>query len=240
MSEWLWDLGVCHKKANSLEIIKDGAIQPNLESVGMLECETNPMVFCHAVDRILTRVEAKALYTEWEADETRRTAQSPPAYDYSSLGKLLDQVCAFHYDMNSDLPAVHMWELSKRIVEILRLDKPGRKTADSRMALTQAEAKWYVDRYGRDMEGLGRVRCKFCAQRSLFRLTLWEKPEVESTQVYRIPGLLFDETIPDGVGLVVRDGAVIGKMTSGTPACDCRRSERVNLGSVEVLTEGSG
>ncbi len=37
MSERFWDLGFCHKKARSLEIVKDGVIQPELQPVGIVE-----------------------------------------------------------------------------------------------------------------------------------------------------------------------------------------------------------
>jgi hypothetical protein len=37
MSEDLWDLGMCHQKARSQTIIRGGLIQPELESVGIVE-----------------------------------------------------------------------------------------------------------------------------------------------------------------------------------------------------------
>ena len=120
------------------------------------------------------------------------------------------------------------------MITLLQLDRPGKQAADSRMSITRAEAQWYREMYGKKMESLSRIRCKFCGRRALFRLTVWGDPELEATQVYRIPELLFDESVPDGVGLVVCRGTVIGKVIFGTPYCDCCRSEKVYLGSATL------
>ena len=56
---------------------------------------------------------------------------------------------------------------------------------------------------------------------------------MDYSQVYRIPGLLYDETVPDGTGLVMSGEKIIGKMTYGTPACQCHRLERVGIRSCE-------
>jgi len=253
-----WDLGICHREADSLEIVKDGIIQPALESVGILEwflyttfgvssvevvftrvatqiitCSgTCPEKFSAAVDRIFTRTEAKALYTEWEGDETKRPAVPEPFSQHSALGELLESFSVLMHAAESHTEMLNnpqVLDLAKRIVKLLQLDRPGKQSADSRMLITNGEARWYLDCYRRNMECLGRIRCKFCAQRSLFRLTIWQEPKLEAPQVYRIPGLLFDETVPDSVGIVICRGLVIGKMVYRTPACGCRRSERVNL-----------
>lgn len=262
LSDKSWDLGVCHRKARSLDIIKDGVIQPKLESVGVVEwfeytafdqspeivlgrvviqilraSGTCPVKFYGALDRIFTRIEMKALYTEWDTDAAKKPTPSQPFSQYPALGELLESFSALMYTATSDSAALEnpqVLEVVKGMIKLLELDKPGKQSADSRMSITHAEAQYYLDRYSRDMNGLGRIRCKFCGQRSLFRLSLWEDPRPEATQVYRIPGLLFDETISEGVGLVVTRGVLIGKMSYGTPSCDCCRSERLYLGPATV------
>ncbi|KAM7212526.1 hypothetical protein V8F06_012107 [Rhypophila decipiens] len=110
-----WDLGVCHKKAHYQDIIKDGAIEPQLESVGFVEWFERttfeeapervftyvaiqilrssgacPVKFCAAVDRIFTQTEAKGLYNEWEKDAaTRKPTPSQSFSQYPALGPLL-------------------------------------------------------------------------------------------------------------------------------------------------------
>ena len=266
MSEKSWDLGVCHRRARSLEIIRNGVIQPELESVGVIEwfehtgfekeCEdvfidvaiqilrssgSCPTAFIAALDRIFTRTERKALYTEWESTKVTTTkkpsAPQPTSQPLPAIEELLDEFSTLVYSLNNhDSLASNpqILSLAKKMITLLQLDRPGKQAADSRMSITHAEAKWYRERYGKEMEGLGRIRCKFCGRRALFRLTAWGNPELEATQVYRIPELLFDESVPDGVGLVVCRETVIGKMIYGTPYCDCCRSEKVYLGSATL------
>lgn len=324
MSERLWDLGVCHRPARCTEIIRDGVIQPELESVGVVDwldigafnlgessstskmfmgivieivrsIGTCPVAFTAAIDRIFAGTERKGLYTEWENDSGSKARKSEHTHAYGSssasipdnkLGDMLEKVSALMHGggMMSAWPANHstnnhkprantnlggnsnamtkMQNLSREIVTHLRLDKPSKHSADSRLTITQSEAQWYWDRFGeRDMESLARVRCKYCGRRFMIRLTLWQEPSPGalldsgglvpgcSCQVYRIPGLLFDETVPDGVGLVVEwnypdilddgpsvFGRVIGKMIYGTGAgtCECRRLERVRLGNATL------
>jgi hypothetical protein len=118
-------------------------------------------------------------------------------------------------------------DISQQLIDLTGLAKPKSHVSVSRIEMAAKEADWY----GKRMEGLARIRCKFCARRSLFRLRAWEEPKPEIAQVYRIPGLLYDKTVPEGVGLVICKKRILGKMTSGTPACECHRSELVEVGS---------
>jgi hypothetical protein len=118
-------------------------------------------------------------------------------------------------------------DISQQMIDLTGLAKPENHVSVSRIKMAAGEADWYGERMG----GLARIRCKFCAHRSLFRLTAWEEPKPEIAQVYRIPGLLYDETVPEGVGLVFCKKRILGKMTYGTPACECHRSELVEVGS---------
>lgn len=116
----------------------------------------------------------------------------------------------------------------------LKLSNKGKYARESRLEAAAGEAEWFLREYGRAMEEIGRVSCKICGRRSIFRLTMWEEPTLDLAQVYRIPGLLYDDTIPEGVGIVVEGKRIIGKMMYGTPACDCSRLELVELGLVKV------
>src|SRR6202000_2838756 len=93
--------------------------------------------------------------------------------------------------------------IMEEIDTILKLERGETNCKDNREEITRQEAEWYHNKHGRPMEGVARVRCKFCAQRFIFRLTCWEIPTMDYSQVYRIPGLLYDETVPDGTGLVM-------------------------------------
>ena len=62
---------------------------------------------------------------------------------------------------------------------------------------------------------------------------VWEAPK-RFAQVYRIPGLLYDDSIPEGVGLVIKGKGIIGKMQYGMPACSCHKRELVEIGSTMI------
>lgn len=69
-------------------------------------------------------------------------------------------------------------------------------------------------------EPLCAVACRHCAKRSVFRLDLRIEAKVGAT-VYRIKELAFGATVDDGVGVMVQDGKVVGRMRYGIPACKC-------------------
>jgi hypothetical protein len=91
------------------------------------------------------------------------------------------------------------------------------------------EVEWNKKKKSLAVDGIAEVRCLSCHRRSLFRLLCWTPPEPGVTEVFRIPDLLYDETVPQGVGLVVTNGAIDGKMSNGTPACDCSAYRRVEI-----------
>lgn len=72
------------------------------------------------------------------------------------------------------------------------------------------------------MPAVAMVRCHTCSQRFPFLLELLGKPN-GIAEVYRIPSLQYSNTIRDGVGIVVSNEEIIGRMYSGTPACKCNR-----------------
>ncbi|KAH7129064.1 hypothetical protein EDB81DRAFT_950803 [Dactylonectria macrodidyma] len=254
MSELLWDLGVCHSKANSLDIVKNGKLQPEVEPVGVIEAwdymefsedareflyfitsrilkssGTNPSEYCHALDRILTPLDRKALYTNWNKPSRSTRRGFDATCDLTRLEAKLDEFLIQEYTVEKSNPKVPT--IMEEIDAILKLDRNEVNCKDNRKDITQAEAEWYNTKHGRPMEGVARIRCKFCGRRSIFRLTCWDVPTIDYSQVYRIPGLLYDETVTDGTGLVMSGDRIIGKMTYGTPACPCHRLERVAIGT---------
>lgn len=70
--------------------------------------------------------------------------------------------------------------------------------------------------------------CPECCEPTLLRLDLKDNAAVGDT-VYRIPGLLYAETLEGGVGLVIRGGRITGRMLYGPPACTCQVKMLVEL-----------
>jgi hypothetical protein len=255
MSDKFWDLGVCHKKANFPQIIRNGKIQPELESVGVVELFEHydfggheesvfdhvaskiarasgscPKAFCGAVDRIFACDDRIGLNTAWKKNEGEVSMDLAEKYNFDTLRPLLNEYTPLLYRANSQDTEQQRLDLSKQMLIALKLNKRGKHAKESRMEVAFGEAHWYLQEYGKSMEGISRVCCKFCGQRSIFRLTLWETPSPGVAQVYRIPGLLYDLTIPEGVGIVLWDQQIIGKMIYGTPACECHILELVGVG----------
>jgi hypothetical protein len=84
------------------------------------------------------------------------------------------------------------------------------------------------DRGARDGEPICQVRCQSCRRVALFRLDLRETSR-EGDLVYRIPGLCYENTVENGVGLVLKDGRITGRMLYGPPACDCSVLQTIEI-----------
>ncbi|RYP62192.1 hypothetical protein DL770_009624 [Monosporascus sp. CRB-9-2] len=226
MSELLWDLGVCHCKANSLDIVRNGEIQPEAESAGVIEAwdyvtctddareflyfvstrilqssGTCPREFCRALDRVLTPLDRKTLYTKWNRSNGPKRGGLETTYDLAELEIKLDKLLALKYAAQAPDPAA--LAIMENIDTILKLERSEINYNDNRKEITRAEVEWYHTKHGRLIEEVARIRCKFYTRRSIFRLTCWEIPTINHSQVYRIPGLLYDETVPNGTGLVM-------------------------------------
>lgn len=77
-------------------------------------------------------------------------------------------------------------------------------------------------------EPICEVRCPDCRRVTLFRLDLRDTACVDQS-VYRIPGLSYSESVEDGVGLVMDNGRITGRMLYGPPACSCHRPMTVEV-----------
>jgi hypothetical protein len=256
MSELYWDLGVCHQKADatSLDIVRDGKICPLLQSVGVIESwDFLPITdrpaelirfitarilqasgddaaeFRRSIDKILTSLDRKAMYNS-DIPKSEVNADNPdssnPGVDYQLRPLLKALIANDAGGSGNEGPATG---IAEKIYRLLRLDRPEKKSKDNRVDLTMSEAEWYVTKHDKQMEGIARIRCTHCKRRSVFRLTCWQPPTLEISRVFRIPGLLYDETVPNGVGLVLSGDSIIGKMISGTPSCSCLGMERISI-----------
>ncbi|KAF4454821.1 hypothetical protein F53441_2691 [Fusarium austroafricanum] len=255
----LWDLGRCHSKATCQQIIKGGKIQPQLETVGILELfeyydfegdaasvmdyvaskvvrtrTHSARALCEAVDRVFPWNERKAANMEWKGVMVADPSDAMQQYDLHKLQGLLENYASLLDIEAGQAPTPQRLEVTRKMVDALKLSKKGKYARESRLELAAGEAEWYVREYGQAMEGIGQVSCKVCRRRSVFRLTMWEEPTPDVAQVYRIPGLLYDDSVPGGVGIVVEGERTIGKMMYGTPACECSRLELVEMGSVKL------
>ncbi|KAB2577473.1 hypothetical protein DBV05_g4027 [Lasiodiplodia theobromae] len=93
----------------------------------------------------------------------------------------------------------------------------------------------YLERHGRTIHLLHRqaiigVACQTCHDTFLFRAALYQCPtEVRDAVAYRIPGLHYKMARPDGVGILVKNEKIVGRMIWACPACPCQQREMVKL-----------
>ena len=114
--------------------------------------------------------------------------------------------------------------ISRLMIKLLRLDRPYRSNRHTKYGpftrLTYA-GSFSASEYYRDSIDL--VECPSCEKAFVYRVYHYNGGnEMLNASVYRIQGLGYEGTLPNGVGLVVKNGRIVGKMVYGTPACECQ------------------
>jgi hypothetical protein len=72
------------------------------------------------------------------------------------------------------------------------------------------------------------IHCSGCNGQFPYRFSLL-RGEVPEAKLYRIPGLSYQFSNPNGVGLVISRNKIVGRMVFGSPACGCRTREVVKV-----------
>ena len=52
---------------------------------------------------------------------------------------------------------------------------------------------------------------------------------VYNATLYRVPGLQYERSLKDGVGIIVTEKRILGRMVYGVHACSCRNIELLEL-----------
>jgi hypothetical protein len=78
------------------------------------------------------------------------------------------------------------------------------------------------------------VRCRGCNTLSTIQLYLFRgrSPETQ-VQIYRIPGLGFEKSYPNGVGVLLSGKKIVGRMLYGTPSCSCKSMDLMDFVEIE-------
>jgi hypothetical protein len=79
---------------------------------------------------------------------------------------------------------------------------------------------------GKDLIG---SRCPACRVSYLFRAELYTKVNITRSKLYRIPGLTFEYSGKDGVGLIICGQDIVGRALFATQPCACRVERVVEL-----------
>ncbi|KAI0429271.1 hypothetical protein F5Y09DRAFT_310649 [Xylaria sp. FL1042] len=251
ISHNVWDYGTCRQLPKSPIIIREGKIEPKLESTGVLHSFEHydffgsaesvfhrvarkiidvsgpcPKTFYGAISRVFPPAARKGVFSASSAIDVENDEPQPA--DLEAIRKLVERLnyLAFKGENRSET-----LQASNKLLSILGLGLPEKQSSLSRIKAASEEAQWYKKK----LEGLAAVKCKGCSRDFLFRATVWDPPtqSAPAAEMYRIPGLLYDDTVAEGVGLVICEGRIVGKLAYATPACDCRISELVEIKSHE-------
>jgi hypothetical protein len=120
---------------------------------------------------------------------------------------------------------------AQQIIDLLEFDKcisSSFQNRHDRLAFSFSDASERRFLSEADGEPICEVRCPRCRMVNLFRLDL-DETAVIGDAVYRIPDLSYEGSLENGVGLVLRDGRVTGRMVCGPPACLCEIPEVVEI-----------
>lgn len=116
---------------------------------------------------------------------------------------------------------------TKWLVKMLSLSLAVRGRSESRLALLGAR---YQTMHCRPHGYVISIHCDTCGQTSAFRIgSFVRKQQLLGTKAFRIPGLKYDMSLPNGMALLEKDGRIIGRMLWATPACPCHVTHDVKL-----------
>ncbi|RGP75794.1 hypothetical protein FLONG3_5551 [Fusarium longipes] len=80
------------------------------------------------------------------------------------------------------------------------------------------------------------ITCLGCRRTFVHKVASFVLPsELQHATAYRIAGLEYASSHTNGVGLLVKNSRVVGRMVWATPACTCERTETVTLGLPEFF-----
>ncbi|KAH0538167.1 hypothetical protein FGG08_005225 [Glutinoglossum americanum] len=119
------------------------------------------------------------------------------------------------------------------VAEIARILELERIIMQFATPVTRLTRSRHIARRRRDQgaeggEPICRVKCPRCSKCSLLRLDLRTTATL-GAKIYRIAGLTYCESVKDGVGLVLQNRRIVGRMLYGAPACGCRLPEIVQI-----------
>jgi hypothetical protein len=224
------ELGPLKSAPDEKSIIRDNKVRPCMEHVGSIE-DIREIVRCgnERSEEFLTVVE---YIREWHGCSARsfvsaigriyHFGSSSNASDRSLFGSFVSENPDFErrlLTLLQNLQSLSDQELEDRLRCISHLAELLGLAFDKK-----ALRDWNAG------NTVCLVRCHHCGMSSTFRLYLYRgKPIEKQLQVYRIPGLQYGGSYQNGVGLVISDKRIVGRMMYGVPACDCKLMQIVEI-----------
>lgn len=131
-------------------------------------------------------------------------------------------------------PWVKPWELrgegdsgAEWLADLLSLTTVMGDQSESRIDLSCAR---FATMHCTPYNYIAGITCTTCHGTFVFRIAAFAPAaELHRAVAYRVPGLKYRMSHRDGMGLLVKEGRVVGRMMWATPACGCREREVVRL-----------
>ena len=229
MSTLTWRLGRLTKAAKNLVILRQGRVMPQLELVGDI-CKWeyfsfvgDPTVrFASILDWIIATTGTsgyKAATTMPRIYHFHSWKHRKGPLTVQRLETLLEQFLLSSQEHDHEKRV----EVTKSIISLLRFPQSISGGSSLLNYTAVMEKRFFADKHA-----LVIVRCPTCCEKSLQRVALWHALKGQA-RVYRIPGLGFWRSLPNGVGLVMEGTKVIGRMIYGIPSCGCHNLELVEI-----------
>jgi hypothetical protein len=238
MDESTWTLG---QRVGSQELtmvmIRDGKIRPELISVGIVE-EAYVLDFAHekiesfrTILSLLLRIHGheyaefiSAMIRIYGVPEHLQPLRLP-----TTLAQAVEQTPNFESKLRAFLDTFATATAEKQndvclyICDLMGLLEPMKSQSANVLHMSEGS-----DISSHLHNTVVILRCRGCRQRFLFKLVLYTKNTV-GAEVYRLPGIHFTTTAADGVGIVLLQNKIIGRMSFGVPPCECNIRELVEI-----------
>ncbi|KAJ4296474.1 hypothetical protein N0V90_006519 [Kalmusia sp. IMI 367209] len=132
------------------------------------------------------------------------------------------------YDSTTRFAIIHL-EAAQRLADLMGLTRilPNTHRLTTPMG--------YLDEHGGGIHGyssasLIAARCPGCHESSVYQVGLHRPPtQVRGSTAYRITGVHYEFAKPDGAGILVKNGVIVGRLLWATRACECRIAETINV-----------
>jgi hypothetical protein len=245
----MWGLGSLTSQAERQIIVQRDSILLDVDFIGSLEslyrlpCTDDTTIFSQIVSFILS----DPLYRSaapFVAALGRIYAVPPPLQspgmpvnlvDYirlqpdfiERLEMLLEEfVLARSSHQSVILQSVLCQRISVSLIWLLKLSQPFHGSLHSFSRLSQLPLNTTISQGYQ--EAVAFIRCSGCHMQFPYCISLVGR-ELRNPKLYRIPGLAYKLGSPNGIGLVISEKQIVGRMVSGSPACSCRTGELVKL-----------
>jgi hypothetical protein len=132
------------------------------------------------------------------------------------------------YNNTTRFAMIHM-EAAQRLADLMGLKRILHNTHPFTTPMK------YLDEHGGGIHSyspasLIAARCPGCHESFVYQVGLHRPPtEVHGSTAYRITGVHWDFAKPDGAGILVKEGVIVGRLLWATRACQCRVVEMVDV-----------